>query len=57
VNFLFSAVWRHRSALAVYNETSSSAEAEGGSGQLSMVMSAPQMANSFVSKDVNNWWG
>ena len=57
MNFLFSAVWRHRSALAVYNETSSSAEAEGGSGQLSMVMSAPQMANSFVSKDVNNWWG
>jgi len=43
VNFLFSAVWRHRSELAVYNEMSSSAEAEGGSGQWSMVMSAPQM--------------
>ena len=44
VNFLFSAFCRHRSALAVNEGMSSIAEVGGGSGQWSIVMSAPQTA-------------
>ncbi len=53
VNFLLSSACRHRhrSALAVYkykemsSRAGAEAEAEGGSGQWSIVMSAPQTAN------------
>ena len=51
VNFLFSASCRHLTAAAVYVDMSIESGLEEGSGEWSMVMSAPQTLNGLGGSD------